>query len=212
MLDLIGELPTSQMQEVWDAAAPMAGTDLRDGVWLGRYGGLAWPIKRIVRHVVRRDYFARLVFPGWGVNVRVKQDGTYAMIPWSAVPVGVRVHLPFRRTNQGLDYGYHVTGIDVGPSSWLPAREVLRKIDFSTLSEVVSLGHLRRVGVWRGKAEHPGQLVVGYLAPVGVEAFKHSPFAMVWRREMSTAEVRSAEHHIHRMRLWDTSAGSIDMS
>jgi|GEM_PF-652428 len=209
VLNLIGDLPRAQIREVWDSATPMAGTELRPGIWLGRNGGMSWPLKRLVRHVVRRDYFAKLILDGWGVNIRVKQDGTHAMIASSIVPVGVRVDLPFRLTHEGLDYGYHVTGIDLGPSTVLQLRDYLRKIDFATLSEVVSLGQLRRVGAWRGKAEHPGELVIGYIAPVGVEAFMGTPFGMVWKREATSAEVRSAERYVHRVRLWDTSPGQV---
>lgn len=207
VLDLIGGLPAAQVREVWDAATPVEGTELRPGIWLGRNGGMPWPMKRFVRHVVRRDYFAKLILDGWGINVRVRQDGTHAPIASSIVPVGVRVDLPFRLTSDGLDYGYHVTGVDLGPRSFLQLRDYLRKLDFATLSEVVSLGQLKRVGAWRGQLDDPGELVVGYIAPLGIEAFMGTPFGMVWKREASRGEVASAEAYVNRIRLWDTSSG-----
>jgi hypothetical protein len=209
VLNLIGDLPAAQIREVWDSATPIAGTDLQVGIWLGRNGGMPWPIKRFVRHIVRRDYFAKLILDGWGINVRVKQDGTHALVASSIVPVGVRVDLPFKLTTAGLDYGYHLTGVDLDPGSVLQLRDYLRRIDFATLSEVVSLGQLRRVGAWRGKSDHPGQLVLGFIAPIGVEALMGTPFGMIWKREATGSEIRSAETYVRSMRLWDTSPGAV---
>jgi hypothetical protein len=120
---------------------------------------MPWPMKRMVRHVVRRDYFAKLILEGWGVNIRVRQDGTHALLASRIVPVGVRVDLPFVLTERGLDYGLHVAGMDLGPQAALQLRDYLRRIDFATLSEVVSLGQLRRVGAVRGEPTEPGVLV-----------------------------------------------------
>jgi hypothetical protein len=209
VLNLIGDLPAAQIREVWESATPIEGTDLRPGIWLGRNGGMSWLSKQFVRHLVRRDYFAKLILDGWGINVRVKQDGTHALLASSIVPVGVRVDLPFKLTPAGLDYGYHVTGVDLGPRTTLQLRDFLRKIDFATLSEVVSLGQLRRVGAWRGQSEQSGELVVGYIAPVGIEALMGTPFGMIWKREATRAEIASAEAHVKRMRLWDTSPGTV---
>ncbi len=209
VLDLIGGLPAEQIREVWDAAKAMEGTDLRPGIWFGRNGGMPWPMKRLVRHLVRRDYFVKLVLEGWGINVRVRQDGTHAMVPASIVPVGVRVDLPFRLTPAGLDYGYHFTGLDLGPGRVLQIRDYLRRIDFATLSEVVSLGQLRRVGAWRGQSEDPGELILGYIAPLGLESLMGTPFGMVWKREASRAEIASAEAYVRQVRFWDTSPGPV---
>lgn len=209
VLNLVGGLPAGQMREVWDAAVPMEGTELRPGIWLGRNAGMPWLMKRVVKHIVRRDYFAKLVVDGWGINIRVRQDGTHAPIPSSIVPVGVRVDLPFRLTREGLDYGYHLTGIDLGPRHALQIRDYLRRIDFATLSEVVSLGHLRRVGAWRGQDEETGEVIIGYIAPVGIRAFMGTPFGMIWKREASSAEVASAETYVKRVRLWDSSPGNV---
>ena len=212
VLNLFGDLPASQVREVWDAAMPMDATTMRPGLWLGRNGGMPWPAKRFARHVVRRDYFAKLIVSTWGINVRVKQDGSHAALGSSLVPDGVRVDLPFRLTAAGLDYGFHMVGMDLDPLHVLQIRDFVRAINYATFSEVVSLGQLRRVGAWRGEQCDEGQLVVGYIAPMGIELIMGTPFGMVWHREASRAEMSSAEAYVRKVRMWDSSAGAASKS
>lgn len=212
-LDLIGGLPAVRIRDVWNAASPMAGTELREGLWLGRNGGMPWPIKRIVRHVIRREWFAKLILPGWGINVRVRQDGTYGLLPSTKVPSGVKVDLPFLLTPRGLDYGYHVLGRDMGPRGLgLQMRDYLRGIGLRTLGEVVDAEHMRRVGATRGQGDDESRLVIGYIAPAGVKALMGTPFGMVWERESTEAERESAERYARTIRVWDSSRGPAGQS
>lgn len=207
-LDLLGGLPAPGIREVWDAAEPCKGTELQPGIWLGRNGGMPWLAKRFVRHVVRRDWFAKLIADGWGINVRVRQDGTHTPVGSKHVAGGVKVDLPFRLTAEGLDYGYHVLGRDVGPAGvGLQMRDYLRAIGLRRLGEVVDGAHLRRVRAIRGEGDDRVRMVIGYIAPMGIRAWMGTPFGMIRDREATAAELRSAESHLGRFRLWDSSPG-----
>lgn len=210
-LDLIGDLTPPQVREVFDAARPIAGTDLRPGIYLGRVGGMPWLSKGLVRHLARRDYFAKLIVDGWGLNVRVRQDGSHALQRSERVADGVCVDYPFRLTSRGLEYGYHVAGRD-----WAPRRgcvqlvDELRSIEFGTLCEIVSLRQLRRVGAWRGESQNTGELIVGYMLPMGRARCRPIAFGMLWERPAYRAELVSAFVHVRRRRLWDSSCGRVD--
>ncbi len=207
-LEVIGALPAARIRDVWEAASPLAGTQLREGLWLGRNGGMPWPMKRFVRHVVKRDYFAKLILAGWGINVRVRQDGSHAILRSSKVAGDVKVDLPFLLTGEGLDYGYHVLGRDIAPSGFgLQMRDYLRGIGLRALTELVDHDRLRRVGVSPGQGDDQTLLVIGYIAPAGVRAWMGTPFGMVWEREATDAERASAERYARRMRIWDSSRG-----
>ncbi len=207
-LDLIGRLGASRIRKVWDAASPIAGTDLRPGIWLGRNGGMPWPMKRFVRHVVRRDWFSKLILDGWGINVRVRQDGSYAILPSRMQAGAVRVDLPFRLTEQGLDYGYHVLGRDTEPAGvGLQIRDYLRVLGLRTLGEIAGADECGRVGTRPGAGDDETRMVIGYIAPIGVKALMGTPFGMVWEREATAAERASAEQYLRWRRLWDSSPG-----
>jgi len=207
-LDLVGGLPASQIREVWDAAAALEGTALRPGLWLGRNGGMPWPMKRLARHVVRRDWFAKLILSGWGINVRVRQDGSHALLRSNRIAGAVTVDLPFLLTAQGLDYGYHVLGRDLAPvGAGLQMRDYLRSVGLRTLSERVEAAHLRRVGAVRGEGDEDTQLVIGYIAPLGAKALMGTPFGMIWEREAAASEQESAERYLRKTRVWDSSCG-----
>jgi hypothetical protein len=207
-LELMGGLRASRIREVWEAASPVAGTDLCPGLWLGRNGGMPWPMKRLVRHVVRRDWFSKLVLDGWGINVRVRQDGSYAILPSRTQAGSVRVDLPFRLTEHGLDYGYHVLGRDTEPVGMgLQIRDYLRVVGLRTLGEIAGADECRRVGTQRGDGDDDTRMVIGYIAPIGAKVLMGTPFGMVWEREATAAERASAEQYLRRRRLWDSSPG-----
>jgi hypothetical protein len=200
-LDLIAELPAREIGRLWDAGQQIPGYALRPGLWLGRNGGMAAPLKWLVRAVIRRDYFAKLVLDGFGVNVRVSQDGSHAALPCREASDGVKVDLPFALTDAGLDYGFHVLGFE--PAAPLQMRDVLRSVDFRTISEVAPGEHLERVGASPGE-DGDGEIVIGYIAPLAVEALKGTPFGMVWHREATAGEQASARVWIGRRRLLDS--------
>ncbi|MDI7266720.1 MAG: hypothetical protein QME96_01850 [Myxococcota bacterium] len=205
VLDLVGGLPGKAIAAVWEASAPISALELRPGVYLGRNGGMPAPLKWMVRNVVGRDWFAKLVLDGYGVNVRCFQDGSHRFRPSARVPDGVEVDMPFRPTDLGLDYGLHVLGADVPLA--LQFRDHLRRIEFRLLPELVPEEHLARVGVRRGDPCEEADLVLGYMAPLGIERLMSTPFGMVWRRDPEPAEVASAEEYIGRGRLLDSGCG-----
>jgi len=200
-LDLIAELPGREIRKLWDAGEHLPGYALEPGLWLGRNGGMLPAMKWAVRTLVRRDYFAKLVLDGFGVNVRVRQDGSHELRPSSAVADGVVVDLPFALTEQGLDYGVHVLGANVG--SLLQMRDYLRAVSFETVAEVAPEEHVDRVGAARGDRDE-GTLVLGYIAPLGLRALGGTPFGMVWHREATEGEEASARAWIERRRFVDS--------
>jgi len=200
-LDLIAELPAAEIRRLWSAGEHLPGYALDPGLWLGRNGGMAMPMKWLVRSLVKRDYFAKLVLDDCGVNVRVRQDGSHAILP-AATAAGVKVDLPFALSEQGLDYGFHVLGLDVGVP--LQMRDFLRSVAFETVAEVAPAEQLARVGAARGEAGQ-GALVIGYIAPLGLHALEGTPFGMVWHREATDAEQASARDWIESRRVWDSS-------
>ncbi len=201
-LDLIAELPAREIRRLWEAGEHLPGHALEPGLWLGRNGGMARPLKWAVRALVRRDFFAKLVLDGFGVNVRVRQDGSHELLPSSAVADGVVVDLPFSLTEEGLDYGFHTFGLDLG--AVLQMRDYLREVPFDTVVEVAPEEHLDRVGSARGD-RGDGRLVIGYIAPLGLRPLEGTPFGMVWHREATDAELSSARAWLARRRLWDSS-------
>jgi len=209
-IDLFGDLPDNVVRKVWDAGHTVPAADLRQGLWLGRACGMPRPMKEFVRRVVGRDYFAKMILDGWGVNVRVCQDGSHAPLPSPLVPGGFKVDLPFRLSAQTLDYGFHLLGLELGfPGGLAQMRDFVRLIDFATLTEVVPEEHLRRVGAQRGEPSDPGELLVGYIAPLGVEALSTSPFGMCWWRDVTAEEVESARAYVRSRRLLDASCGDL---
>lgn len=201
-LDLVGRLPARRFRDLWDAAQPMPGYSLKPGLWLGRNSGDNPLIKWGARRLVGRDYFAKLIFDGWGINVRVRQDGSHDVIPEGE---GVRVDLPFSLAAQGLDYGFHIAGRTIGGS--LQMRDLLRALPFDQLADVAHPEDLQRVGALPGDAEE-GALVLSYIAPLGLGALRGMPFGMVWWRDSTNAERRSADAYIQSKRLFDTAVAA----
>lgn len=207
-LALLGELPSAEMAGLWSRARPLGVGDLRDGIWLGRNGGMPWAIKRFTRHVVRRDYFAKLLLGGWGVNIRVKQDGSHAPLASSLVEGGARTDMPFRVAPDGLDYGLHVLGFDLG-TLVQPLRDEFRVLPLQTLADTVATTHLRRVGAWPQEQCPDTDIVLGYILPLGVTMLRSTPFGMVWSREATEPERRAAQAWVRSARLIDTSPGVV---
>lgn len=201
-LDLVADLPARDIGELWQAGGEISGHGLSRGLWLGRNGGMLSPLKWFVRKVVRRDYFAKLVLDGYGINVRVRQDPSHELLPSPKIDGGVKVDLPFALTEGGLDYGFHILGMDA--ASPLQMRDVLRSVDFATVTEVAPEADLARVGVARGEGGE-GELVIGYIVPLAIDALRGTPFGMVWHREASGEEAASAEAWLERRRLVDSS-------
>lgn len=201
-LDLIADLPAREIRALWDSAREMTGHGLPRGLWLGRNGGMASPIKWFVRTVVKRDYFAKLVLDGYGVNVRVRQDGSHQPLPSPRVSGGVKVDLPFALTDAGLDYGFHILGFDT--ATHLQMRDVLRSVDLTTLAELAPEEHLARVGAARGETGQ-GELILGYIMPLAIDSLRLAPFGMVWHREATDQEEASATAWLERRRLVDSS-------
>lgn len=196
VLDRFGEIRSDRVDAVWRAARPLPGLELRPGLYLGRACGMPWPLKQAVRHLVGRDWFAKLVLDGWGVNLRVFQDGRHTPQPSRSVEGGARVDLPFACTAEGLDYGVHLAGFDV-PSAMrlLAMRDFLRVISFDAFCRVDGVP----------PPEAPGELILGLIAPLALPSLAGSPFAMVRRRDATEAEIESAREHTRRRRWLDTS-------
>ncbi|MFW5920752.1 MAG: hypothetical protein ACOCUS_02840 [Polyangiales bacterium] len=203
-LALFGSLPSRHIRELWEASAPQSASQLEPGLYLGRNGGMPRPAKWVARHLVQRDWFAKLVLEGFGVNVRCRQDGTHAMRPSRTVVGGVEVDLPFRLTDEGFDYCWHVAGVDL---RFLQFRDVLRHIELIRMREVVPEDDLARVGVEPGEPCEEGDLVIGYMAPLGIEPLAGMPFGMIRDHDPTPAEVESANAYLRRKRLIDSSAG-----
>ena len=200
-LDLFGGLPGRDIAQLWEAARDLPGTELRPGLWLGRNGGMPAAMKWVARRVVKRDYFAKLVFEDFGVNVRVAQDGSHALLPASDGAPGHRVDMPFALTEHGLDYGFHVLGRN---SKRLQMRDYLRVIDLGEVARLAPADALAAVGVDPGEPGE-GELVIGYMAPLGVERLKGTPFGMVWWRDTTAEEEAGALAWISRRRMVDSS-------
>jgi hypothetical protein len=200
-LDLIGGLPAAAVRDVWDAAIDLPGTELRRGLWLGRNASMARPLKWAARRLIKRDYFGKLVFDDFGVNVRVSQDGAHAALPAADGQGGCKVDLPFALTDHGLDYGFHYLGMD---SNSIQMRDVLRIIDLRTLSEVVPAEHLERIGAEAGQPGD-GEMVIGYIVPLGIDRLRGTPFGMVWQREATAADEACARAWIAKRRFLDSS-------
>jgi len=207
-IDLFAELRPREIAAVWSAARPLRPPEMRRGLYLGRAGGLPAMLRAVVRRVVGRDYFAKMILEGWGVNVRVAQDGTHAPLPSPLVPGGFKVDLPFRLGAESLDYGFHAAGRDLGfPGGLAGMRDFLRALDFRSLTEVLGEATLGKVGARRGVASEAGELVIGYIAPLGVRALQGSPFGMCWWRDVTEPEVESARAYLRTFRLLDASCG-----
>lgn len=198
-LDLFGQLPSSQSRALWKLGTPVAGYELERGIWHGRNGAMPGPIKWFVRNVVKRDYFAKLLIDDFGVNIRVRQDGSNHFLPAADGP-GVKVDMPFALADGGLDYGFHVLGRE---PSGLQLRDYLRVVDFQTVTDVVPEALLAKVGVRRGEGGD-GSVVVGYIAPLGIEALKGTPFGMIRVRDALPEEERSAWDYLATRRLFDS--------
>jgi hypothetical protein len=201
-LDLIAELPGREIAALWEASREVTGHGLGRGLWLGRNGGMASPLKWFVRAVVKRDYFAKLVLDGYGINVRVRQDGSHQPLPSPRLPGGVKVDLPFALTEAGLDYGFHLLGFDAARP--LQLRDVLRSLDLATLAALAPEEHLARVGASRNEPGD-GELILGYIVPLAIDALRGAPFGMVWHRAATAEEEASATAWLDRRRLIDSS-------
>jgi len=207
-IDLFAELSPKEIAAAWSAGRPVRPPEMRRGLYLGRAGGFPPAFRPIVRHVVGRDYFAKLILDGWGVNVRVAQDGTHAPLPSPLVPGGFKVDLPFRLGAEALDYGFYAAGRDLGfPGGLSQMRDFLRAVDFRSLTEVLGEATLAKVGARRGVASEAGELVIGYIAPLGVQALQTSPFGMCWWRDVTEPEAESARAYLRTFRLLDASCG-----
>lgn len=207
-IDLFAELTPKEIGAAWSAGRALRPPELRRGLYLGRAGGFPPAFRPVVRHVVGRDFFAKLILDGWGVNVRVAQDGTHAPLPSPLVAGGFKVDLPFRLGADALDYGFHAAGRDFGfPGGVSQMRDFLRAVDFRSLTEVLGEATLAKVGARRGAAAEPGELVIGYIAPLGVQALQTSPFGMCWWRDATEVEIESARAYLRTSRLLDASCG-----
>lgn len=206
VLDLVGGLCGRKLREVFDAGRPLGGTELRAGLYRGRNGGGPAPAKWVARRVVKREWFAKLVLDGFGVNVRCRQDGSHALRPSAGTVDGVVVDLPFRLTAAGLDYETHIAGHDIGA---LQFRDVLAGIEIGRLAELVDEGELGRVGARRREPHADRELVIGLMAPAGVRALAGMPFGMIWERPAAPGEEASARALVTRRRLFDTSSGRV---
>jgi hypothetical protein len=138
VLELFGTLPPRHVAALYDAAAVIDLGGLPRGLWLGRTGGGTRVYKWLARNVVRRDYFAKLVFDDWGINLRVAQDGSYA--PRLDARHRPRIDLPFAIHWDTLNYGYHVLGQDLAQPP-LAMQDEMRAIP---LAEVIE----RLPGAW----------------------------------------------------------------
>ncbi len=203
-LEVFGRMRSAAIRRLWEAARPVPATALRPGLYLGRNAGMGALPTWIARHVVGRDWFAKLVLDGWGVNVRVLQDGTWTLRPSRHTDAGPKVDLPFRLGEAGLDYGFHLLGADLRRG--LSLRDFLRAIAIAELSQHADEAHLAHVGARRDEDHAEGELLLGYMAPLGLRALSGTPFAMSWDHAPTPDEVATAEHHVHRRRFFDTSS------
>lgn len=200
VLAAVGKLPATTMKQLFEAGAPLQPGEMRPGVWLGRNAGMSRPIKWAVRRIVRRDYFAKLLLDdGAGINIRVRQDGSYTFRKSRGRLV---VDLPFAVNDRGLDYGFHVLGRNV--RGLLQIRDFVRATSFERVRDVLGDRELADVDVRRGDACEEGTLVIGLIAPLGAMVLAGTPFGMVWDREATTDEIADARAYLQRPRVWDT--------
>lgn len=201
-LALVGDLPARQLTRLFAAGRAVGGSDLRPGIYRGRNGGGPAPAKWVARHVVRRDFFAKLILDGYGVNVRCLQDGSHSFRPSRHEAGQPEVDLPFALRPGSLDYGWHVLGVDLPLAIQL--RDYLAAMPFEALLEQVGETDLARVGARRGEPCEEGELILGLIAPFGQRALAFLPFGMVWDRVATAAELASAKAHVARRRLLDS--------
>lgn len=200
VLAAVGRLPGRTLQKLYEQGRELGEGALRPGIWLGRNGDMPAPLKWAVRRIVRRDWFAKLLLDdGRGINVRVRQDGTYAFRRKQGRLV---VDLPFRVTPAGLDYGLHVLGRDVPQAVQL--RDFVRGVSFTELRDALTDRELAEVDVKRDAPCDEGILVVGLIAPLGARRLAGTPFGMVWDREATDDEQADARAYLGRPRLWDS--------
>jgi len=190
-LDLIPRLSGRQMRALWDAGRELPGGRLRPGLWLGRNAAMPALMEWMIRRVLGRAWFAKLVLDGWGVNVRVVQDGSHALRP-GRDGNALEVDLPFAITGRGLDYGCHLAGYE---PQLLQMRDHLRVVDAAAVVEVAGEG---------GGDPPAGELVIGYLAPLAIAALRGAPFAMMWEREATGDEEAAAVAWLGQRRWLDS--------
>lgn len=200
VLAAVGKLSADTMKRLFDSGDAVLPGDMPPGLWLGRNANMPRPVKWAVRRIVRRDSFAKLLLDdGSGINVRVRQDGSFSFRKNRGRLV---VDLPFRVTNRGLDYGFHVLGRDVrGP---LQIRDFVRSVSFARVRESLSDRELAEVDVKRDDACDAGVLVIGFIAPLGVQLLAGTPFGMVWDRDATPDEIADARAYLARPRIWDS--------
>lgn len=200
VLAAVGNLSAATMKRLFEAGTPILPGDLRAGIWLGRNAAMPRPAKWVVRRIVRRDWFAKLLLDdGAGINVRVRQDGSYTFRKSRGRLV---VDLPFRLTRDGLDYGMHALGRDL-PAP-LAIRDFIRSVPFAALRDAMSDRDLSEIDVRRDDPCEEGALVVGLIAPLAARVLAGTPFGMVWDREATADEIADARAYLARPRLWDT--------
>jgi hypothetical protein len=201
VIELVGSLPASRLEAIRDLGRRIGGHELRPGLYRGRNGGGPPPAKWVARNVVQREWFAKMILDGHGINVRCLQDGTHRLRP-AASPGGAVVDLPFALTLEGLDYGWHVAGRDV-PGT-LQFRDLLWAVPFAAFAEALRDEELARVGGRRGAPAGDGTLVIGFMAPLGIEAIAGMPFGMVWSREATPEERASVDAYLSAFRWFDS--------
>jgi hypothetical protein len=204
-LDLVSSLPGRELSRLFSLGRPLSGLELRPGLYRGRNGGGPAAAKWVARNIVKRDWFAKLVLDGYGVNVRCLQDARHRLRPQPAIAGGVVVDLPFRLTAAGLDYGWHVLGHDL--PGLLQFRDLLAAIELRALRDAVANEHLLRVGACRGEDCEDAELIIGLMAPLGLGWPRGVPFGMIWDHEPTPAEVESCRAYVRRCRLFDTGCG-----
>lgn len=180
-LEQFGRMPAREMRALFRDARPISAHELAPGLYFGRATALGRPARWFARHVLGRDYFAKLVADGWGVNVRVLQDGAWTPRPSRRIDGGALVDFPFRLTPEGLHYGWHLLGADL--------RHGTQLLDFLRARTL----------------EDGSELVLGYMAPLGIRALAGAPFAMIRARDAAPEELEAARDHVARKRFVDSS-------
>lgn len=207
-LELVGDLPPRHTASLFDEAAVIDTLGLPRGLWLGRTCGGARAYKWLVRKVVRRDYFAKILVDDWGANLRLQQDGSFATrLNAQGAP---RVDLPFCLNWDTLDYGYHVLGQDFAQPP-LMFRDEMRAVPIAELHERVPRSEIERLGLSVGEAaltpRGEGLLLIGYIVPFGIHRLRGTPFGMVFHRRSKPSEIDAARRHVARVRVLDSSPG-----
>jgi hypothetical protein len=206
VLDLVGNIPDKMLRTLFDAGRLVEPSALPHGLYWGRNGGNDPKVKWVAKNLVRREWFAKIFQPGVGVNVRLIQDGSYRPRPSTLVPNGILVDMPFRITEEGLDYYWHWAGKD---SKLLQFRDVFRAVRWEQIPQFVPEHYRHKVGL-HGTAwtQSEQELLIAMMVPMAKMALATSPFAMMYVRPAQANEQASCESYLQQKRWLGSGVGS----